>query len=147
MDEPPPSHHENTASLRIKALLGSAVRLERRALRTFAGGKRGLLVYGYRVVLGGGPDEAGEAEVLGISPPAGTSIDLSRLGTPEEALQDALRRRREGLGPVEADLAWDPARPAGPAPAAAPAARPHWKPSPEHTTSGFSTSSLDLPVG
>jgi hypothetical protein len=143
LDEPPPSHHENTALLRAKALLGSAVRLERRALRTKAGGKTGVLVYGYRVVRGGGGD--GDAEVLGLSPPPGNSIDLSRLGTPEEALQDALRRRREGkepYGPEGTDL---PPPPAAGAPET-PAPRPHWRPTTESTTSGFSTSSLDLPV-
>jgi hypothetical protein len=152
MDEPPPTHHENTALLRAKALLGSSVRLERRSLRTSAGGKRGLLVYGYRIVRGGGEvdgreDWNGDAEVLGISPPAGSHIDLSRLGTPEEALQDALRRRQEGLGPIEASEGRESPRPFEPAAAADRPARPHWKPSPESTTSGFSTSSLDLPVG
>jgi len=123
VNEPPPTHQENTALLRAKALLGSAVRLERRSIRTQAGGKTGLLVYGYRIVRGGGSE--GDLEVLGIAPPEGSSLDLSRLGSPEEALQDALRRRRDGAGaaPPEDSV-----------------------PAPEPVSSELSTSSLDLPV-
>ena len=138
MDDAPPTHHEKTANLRAKTLLGSAVRVERRSIQTRAGGRTGVLVWGYSVLRGGGED--GEEEILGVSPPAGSALDLSRLGTPEEALQDALRRRKEGLGPVlpEETGPGGLVRDRG---AAAP--RPHWKPNTEDTTSDVS---LDLPV-
>ncbi len=144
-EDPAPTHRENAVRLRAKRMLGSEVDVVPRVFHTRAGTKlRGILVYGYLVVRdAGGPDAAPRREVLGMSPPLGNHLDLGWLGTPEEALADALQRRADGSGPYPAE-SFDPAppevlkgedrRPVEP--------RPYWRPSSTGTTS-----SIDLPTG
>lgn len=101
-----PSTRENAVRLRAKALLGSEVVLVPRTLLTRAGGGRtGTLVFGWLVGLPtpGGGDDGTLATVLGVSPPVGSTLDLSQLGTADEAVADALRRAKEGLGPYPDD--------------------------------------------
>ena len=83
---------------RARSLLGPDVALVRRAVVTLAGGRTGLLVVGYQVCRRS-LEAPGGAVVLGISPPDGAELDLSALGTPEEALKDALHRHAAGLPP------------------------------------------------
>jgi len=143
-DVPPPTPRENAVRLRAKRMLGSEVDIVPRVFHTRAGEKlRGLLIYGYLVVRdGGGPDEAPRREVLGMSPPLGNHLDLGWLGTPEEALADALQRKADHLEPylpLEIDqgppelLTGEERRPSEP--------RPYWRPSSTGTTS-----SIELPT-
>ena len=141
---PPPTPRENAVRLRAKRMLGSEVDIVPRVFHTRAGTHlRGFLIYGYQVVRdAGGPDEAPRRDVLGMSPPLGNHLDLGWLGTPEEALADALQRKADAAGPYPADSI-DPAppevlkgedrRPAEP--------RPYWRPSSTGTTS-----SIELPT-
>ena len=146
MDEglPAPTHRENAVRLRAKHLLGAEVDLVPRVFHTRAGQHlRGILVYGYLVVReAGGEDEAPHREVIGMSPPLGNRLDLGWLGTPEEALADALQRKADRLEPYEPGevhgdlpevLKGEGRRPEEP--------RPYWRPS----TTG-TTSSIDLPT-
>jgi hypothetical protein len=144
-EEPDPTPRENAVRLRAKRMIGSEVDVVPRFLRTRAGKNlTGILVYGYLVVRdAGGPDAAPRREVLGMSPPLGNRLDLGWLGTPEEALADALQRKADRLGPYppgECDTAppevlkGEGRRPTEP--------RPFWRPSATGTTS-----SIELPTG
>jgi hypothetical protein len=140
----PVSPRENAVRLRAKALLGSNVVLVPRAMRTCAGGGRtGTLVFGWLVGIPAtdGEDDGTLGTVLGVSPPLGSNLDLSQLGTAEEAVADALRRGKEGLGPYapgDLDLA-PPEHVPGEDRSARPA-RPGRK-----SEAGLTTSSIDLP--
>jgi len=143
VDGTPASPREIALRLRAKSLLGSDVVLVPRILSTRAGGKSGALVFGWLVgrPAPGGDGGAGLQAVLGISPPLGSHLDLSQLGTPDEAVEDALRRRKDGEGPYTAD-ALDLSPPEH-VPGEARRAQP---PRPRRRSeSGLTTSSIDLP--
>ena len=141
---PAPTPRENVVRLQAKRMLGSEVDIVPRVFHTRAGAHlRGMLVYGYLVVRPSSDlDEAPRREVLGMSPPLGNHLDLGWLGTPEEALADAVRRRGDHLGPYPVSefdpdppelLKGEDRRPVEP--------RPYWRPSGTGTTS-----SIDLPT-
>jgi hypothetical protein len=138
------SPRENAVRLRAKALLGAEVILVPRVLRTRAGGGRtGSLVFGWLVgvPVSGGEDDGTLGTVLGVSPPLGSTLDLSQLGTAEEAVADALRRAKEGLGPYDpAALDLMPPEHASDEERRSRPARPGRK-----SEAGLTTSSIDLP--
>jgi hypothetical protein len=140
-----PSSRENAVRLRAKALLGSEVVLVPRVLRTRAGGGRtGNLVFGWLVGIpaSGAEDDGTLDRVLGISPPLDCALDLSQLGTAEEAVADALRRGKEGLGPYDpAALDLTPPEHASDEERRARPPRPERR----RSEAGLTTSSIDLP--
>jgi hypothetical protein len=143
MPGPTPSPRENALRLRAKTLLGADTVFVPRILSTRAGGKSGALVFGFLVCrpAPGGPGT--QDEVLGVSPPPGSPLDLSQLGTADEALADALRRAKEGLGPYPAE-----ALDLSPPEHVTGAERRSLPPRPDRRMpTGQTTSSIDLPVG
>lgn len=130
--------------MQAKRMLGSEVDIVPRIFHTRAGTHlRGMLIYGYYVVRPSTDmDSAPRREVLGMSPPLGNHLDLGWLGTPEEALADALRRKADHLGAYAADEI-DPDPPAllKGEERGAPEPRPYWRPSGSGTTS-----SIELPT-
>jgi hypothetical protein len=143
MKAPPPTRREERVQQRARADLGPEVVLTRRVLVTRAGPRRGRLVVGYRLCrpIPSGNGAPPTVEVLDMSPLRGEGVDLSNLGTPEDALEDAVQRRSQGLGAYPDECPGDPLpEPAGTSAAGTPvyAVLP--------LDSELTTSTMDLPV-
>jgi len=136
---PPAGRSTGKNLLRAKGFLGSDAVLVPRLLSTRAGGKCGALVFGYLVCR---PEPGAPDLILGISPPPGSPLNLAQLGTADEALADALRRAKEGLGPYPAEaLDLSPPEHVTGAGRQGRPLRPDLR-----VSTGETTSSIDLPV-
>ncbi len=143
-DADPLSPREQSAEQRARALLGDDVRLRARTVATRAGPLSGILTYGYAVIRPAPGETPLDEWVLGISPPAGRPLDFAHLGSPEEAVADAVRRRDAGLPPLEGVARYRVPDGVGGADADGISVDRDWLPPGEFTTSSLTTSSLDL---